>query len=382
MAGHVQKRGNNSYLLVYHLGYDADGKRLRKTKTVKAKNKSEAEKKLAAFVTEIELGAYIAPANMNVSEFSSMWKKEQKKKLAPSTLETYTYVLDARIIPSLGYLKLDKVLPIHITDLFDGLKKEGLSSSSVMKCYEVLSSMFKLAIRNELIKNNPLDKVDRPVVTNKPGEVYDSEELKLLYTLLNKEKNKQMVLLFKLALLTGMRKGEILALQWDDVDFKTNTIHVRNSLAYTKDLGYYLKEPKTKNSIRQIAPPRQFMEELKKHIFIKKTERMEASELWEGGEYYFVFSTTFGKPFHLDYPNRWWKRFFERINKDKKILKQIRFHDLRHTAATTLINKGANIHSISKRLGHSNIKTTMNIYGHYLEEADQKIADMLDEDYI
>ena len=119
------------------------------------------------------------------------------------------------------------------------------------------------------------------------------------------------------------------------------------------------------------------MEELKKHIYIKKTERMEAKELWEGGKYEFVFSTDLGKPLNLDYVNKWWNRFLKRTG-----FKKIRFHDLRNTASTDLINRGANIHSISKRLGHSNITTTLNIYGHYLEEADQKIADMLDEDYI
>jgi len=186
-----------------------------------------------------------------------------------------------------------------------------------------------------------------------------------------------MALMIKLALLTGMRKGEILALQWDNVDFATNTIHIQHSLSYTKEYGYHLKEPKTKGSIRKVAPPRKFMDELKKHIYTKKTERMEAVELWEGGKCYFVFSSDLGKPFHLDSPNRWWSRFLKRTG-----FKKIRFHDLRHTAATNLLNKNANIHSISKRLGHSNIKTTMNIYGHYLEEADQKIADMLDEDYI
>lgn len=183
-----------------------------------------------------------------------------------------------------------------------------------------------------------------------------------------------------------MRKGELLALQWYDIDFSTNTIHVRHSLSYTKGNGYKLKEPKTKGSIRKIAPPKKLMDELRKHKMKKSTERIEAAELWEGGKHFFVFSSTFGKPL-FPVPNRWWTRFINRANKtlkknNKPPLKKIRFHDLRHTAATDLINKGANIHSISKRLGHANITTTMNIYGHYLEEADQKIAEMLDEDYI
>lgn len=231
------------------------------------------------------------------------------------------------------------------------------------------------------VKNGIYDLEENTLLEHGPGmiitNVYDSNELKELYHLLNKEQNEQMVLIIKMALLTGMRKGEILALQWNDVNFSTNTIHVHHSLSYTKENGYHLKEPKTKGSIRKVAPPQKFMTELKKHIYMKKTDRMAANELWEGGNYAFVFSTDMGKPLHLDSPNRWWTRFLKRTG-----FKRIRFHDLRHTAATNLINKNANIHSISRRLGHSNIKTTMNIYGHYLEEADQKIADMLDEDYI
>ncbi len=94
-----------------------------------------------------------------------------------------------------------------------------------------------------------------------------------------------------------------------------------------------------------------------------------------------------GKPLFLSSPSQWWNRFLDRVNErfkeeKKPPFKKIRYHDLRHTAATNLINKGANIHDISKRLGHTDIGTTLNIYGHYLDEADQKIADMLNEDYL
>lgn len=386
MAGHIQDRGNGSYLLVYHVGYDAKGKRIRKTRTIKAKNSTEAKKKLAAFVTEIELGEYVAPSHTRLSDYVSVWRKQALKKLSPNTLETYTYSLDGRILPELGHYKMEDITHVHINEFLISL--EGvLSSSTIKKQYNILSSIFKLAQKNEIIKHNPIEKAEIPSVTYKQGEVYNSEELKELFHLLSKENNKQMVLIIKMALKTGMRKGELLALQWNDVDFSTNTIHVNHSLSYTKDNGYMLKEPKTKKSVRKVAPPKKLMQELKKHIALKRTNRMESKELWEGGKYYFVFSSDLGKPLNLDAVNRWWTRFLDRVNKDlkkenKKTLKRIRFHDLRHTAATDLINKGANIHSISKRLGHANITTTLNIYGHYLEEADQKIAEMLDEDYV
>lgn len=377
MAGSIQDRGNGSYLLAYHVGYDSKGKRIRKTRTIKAKNFTEAKKKLAAFITEIETGEYVAPSYTRFGDYVNIWRNHAAKKLAPGTMETYDYTLEGRILPALSHYKMEDISHVHINAFLQSLEADGLASATVKKQYNVLSSVFSLAKKNEIIKKSPMEKVDPPLVTYKAGQVYNSIELKELYHLLNLEENKQQALIIKLALKTGLRKGEILGLQWEDVDFSTNTIHVRHSLSYTKKGGYLLKEPKTKNSVRKVAPPTKLMEELKKHIFMKKTDRMEAMELWQEGKYSFVFSADLGKPLHLDAPNRWWTRFLARTG-----FKKIRFHDLRHTAATDLINRGANLHSISKRLGHSSYVITTNIYGHYLEEADQKIADMLNEDYI
>lgn len=377
MAGHIQKRSENSYLLVYPMGYDQNGKRIRKTKTVKARNQTEAKKELAKFVTSIVMGSYVAPSHTRFADYVAFWRKGAIKKLAPQTIETYDYMLNNRINTALGHLKMEDISHVHITHLLDSMASNNLSSATIQKHYNVLSSIFKLALRNEMIQKNPMDKVDKPSVTYKPRVVYNSEELSELFQTLNGEENRQMALMVKVALRTGMRKGELLALKWDDIDFEENTIYVRHSLSYTKVNGYQLKEPKTKKSIRKVAPPPQLMDELKVHKLVKEKERNNAMELWEGGHHFFVFCTDFGKPFFPNVPNRWLTRFLKR-----KGLKKISFHDLRHTATTDLINKGANIYSISKRLGHSNIGTTFNVYGHYLDEADQKIAAMLDEDYI
>lgn len=387
MAGHIQDRGNGSYLLVYHIGYDEKGKRIRKTRTVKAKNKTEANKMLAAFVTEIDKGEFVAPSNTKFPAFVEEWKKDASRKLAPNTLEMYTYLLNGRMIAAFSHLKMESIKASYIEKYLNNLEEEGLSSSTIRKHYNLLSNIFKLAIKHDLINKNPMEMVDKPTVRHKAGQVYDSSELRELFVLLNKEENKQIALMVKMALKTGMRKGELLALQWDDVDFNNNLIHVRQSLSYTKDTGYQLKTPKTDDSVRQVAPPSKLMAELKRHIHKKRQEKMYVNELWDNTFGDLVFSTSgvgkenkktlFGKPLHHDSPNRWWNRFLKRND-----FKKIRWHDLRHTAATDLINRQHNIHSISKRLGHSSINITGKIYMHHLNEADQKIADDLDEDYI
>lgn len=192
------------------------------------------------------------------------------------TLETYNYALNGHILPSIKH--------------------------------------FKLAVKNDILKNNPINKVDRPSTTYEAGQVYNSVELKLLHHLLDQEEKKQMIIMIKLAMLTGMRKGELLALKWDDVDFSTNTININQSLSYTKKHGYQLKEPKTKGSIRKVAPPSRFMSEFKKHIHIKRQEKFATAEKWNNSFGDLVFSTfgkddndkmsLFGKPIHLNSPNR------------------------------------------------------------------------------
>ncbi|MBO1910951.1 phage integrase SAM-like domain-containing protein, partial [Microvirga sp. 3-52] len=184
MAGHIQKRGKDSYLLVYPMGYDQNGKRIRKTKTVKAKNQTEAKKQLAAFVTEVETGSYVAPSHTRFADYVKLWRKDAAKKVAPKTIETYDYVLNKRIVVALGHFKMEDISHVHITDLIESLASNGLSSATIQKHYNVLSSIFKLAVRNEMIQKNPMEKVDKPSVTYKAGNVYNSDELRQLFQIL------------------------------------------------------------------------------------------------------------------------------------------------------------------------------------------------------
>ncbi|MEX2459713.1 MAG: site-specific integrase [Paenibacillaceae bacterium] len=173
-----------------------------------------------------------------------------------------------------------------------------------------------------------------------------------------------------LALTTGLRRGELLGLEWKHIDIDNGMIDVCQSLTFSHDQRYTVKEPKTKSSLRNVTLPASIITDLKAYKKECSKDRMKTEELWEGGEHFFAFTSWNGKPLSPSSVTLWWGRFKKRAK-----LKHIRFHDLRYTSATLLLNQGVHAKIISSRLGHSNISTTMNIYAHALREADQAAAD-------
>lgn len=380
--GSFEKRGKTSYRLTVSLGFDHNGKRIKKQKTIKAKNDTEAKIELAKFVTEIDGGEYIDPSKIKFADFVKEWReKYATEHLAPKTLESYEFPLKNFIIPVFGHLRLEQIKTIHVIDYLNSLKKDGvrkdgkpggLSSSSIQYHHRILKDIFKRAVEWKLIKESPVGPGTRPKVVQEKTDVYTKEEVIQLFDLLQSEPI-QWRIFFSLAITTGLRRGELLALRWSEIDFERGTLQVNHSLTHTKKYGLQLTAPKTESSRRTVSIPRYLLEEMKRYKHHKNQERIQADELWEGGEHFFLFSTWNGKPFYPSTPRTWWSRFIKRTN-----FKYIRLHDLRHTAATLLINEGEHAKNISARLGHADIKTTLNIYSHYLQEADERVADKLD----
>jgi integrase len=377
----IEKRSANSYRLIVEVGYNADGKRVKKSKTVRVSTKREAQKELAKFITEVEAGEYISPEKMAFATFVAEWReKYAKKHLEKSTLKTYEHQLKNHITPVFGHLRLDQVKPIQVVSFIEGLeqngsrkdgKEGGLSPSSIRYVHRVLKDIFERAVEWRIIKENPVSAVKRPKLDQKQVEVYSEEEAMQLFAALEGESIHWRIMI-TLALTTGMRRGELLALEWPCVDLEQGTIDVKQSLSYVNKENI-IKEPKTKNSIRKVSIPSSLIPELKEYYLYRRKERLKAGDLWEGGDHFFVFSSWKGKPFYHTVPGNWLRRFIKRNH-----LKPIRFHDLRHTSATLLINQGVHAKIIAERLGHADIRTTMNIYGHALQTADQAAANKFD----
>lgn len=389
--GYVQHVSGNKWRLFYDVGMKLDSKkgkmkRQRKTKTVQAKGKREAEKLLADFIAEINSDSYFEPEKMMFVDFvKNEWlPKHAQKHLSKTTLDTHLRLLELRILPAFQHFRLDQIKQIHIIDFLHNLSEDGmnakggkLSPATIFYHYRILNNIFNFAVECQLLKKSPLEGVKKPKVTEKEIEVYTEEEAYHLLECLENEESLSWKVLIKLAITTGLRRSELLGLEWEHVNLDAGTIAVRQGLTYTKGDGYIVGPLKTRGSNRTVSIPDSLVRDLRKLKLRKQEERMAAGELWyqlNGKEHFFLFSDYRGKPFNPTSVKNWWQRFIKRHS-----LKYINFHALRHTSATLLINQGVHAKVIAERLGHSDIKTTMNTYGHVLQKADREAANKFDE---
>jgi integrase len=378
----IEKRGKNTYRLIVELGYDANGKRIRRTKTVKVKTKKEAEKELAKFIVEVESGTYVAPEKMTFANFvENEWlKKYAEKEYSPTTLKLRIYAIKAHIMPYFGQMQLNDIKPIHIVTFLDRIDREKsktgpnhLSGSTKRNIYSTLKNILSRAYEWKIIPNHPMEGIKLPKGDHKEMKYYSTEEayevVKALY-----QESDTWRLFFLGAMFGGFRRGELLALEWSDVDFDNNTISVRKSIPITIDGKAVIKTPKTKSSERVVVMPEWYMRELKEYYREWKKERLRLGDQWKGGDKQYVFHSGFGEPYSVITPTSQWIRIVKRYG-----LKRIRLHDLRHTAATLLIEAGVDLKSIQERLGHSNYQVTADIYAHMTQKMNKEAASKLEK---
>lgn len=249
-----------------------------------------------------------------------------------------------------------------------------LSAKTVLEHHRLISTVLEQAVKEGLVPFNVASRADLPKVERKEVNYFQPEEIAAIRDALETEPIKWQTLVH-LLLITGARRGEILGLKWDKVDFANNRIHICNNVQYLPDKGIYEDTPKTASSIRFITLPKETMNLLRKY------RAWQAEEILRLGEYYernnFVFSQDNGKPMHPDSVTTWLDRFSKRHG-----LPHVNPHAFRHTMASMLYFNGVDSVSISKRLGHAQVSTTANIYAHIMEEADQRNADILGEIFL
>lgn len=365
--------GGGKYRLYVHLGYDAKGKRIRPSKTVDATGPRQLAKLMAEFDVEARKKKHVENERISFTDFVDRWNENYAfPELGDLTQEVYNGILK-HIIPYFETKFMKDVTTFHIVQYFTNEKKEG--RGSLEKKYNILMSIFKYATEWKVIPENPMLDVDKPKTKKKQTGFYDKDEIIILLRAI-KDLEPRHQLMIKLTLVGGLRRGEVLGIAYDQVDFAKNQIHIKRSLQYTKKEGLKLKGTKTENE-RTVTFPAELMKDLHRYYLRQLSARMEMGKLWKGfkdiyeEDVMLFVSDENGIPFQPHAVTRFWGRFMKRTD-----IKEIRFQDLRHSSASLILSEGVNMKVLQKRLGHKNIKTTMNVYSHVTEKDDEKASDV------
>lgn len=372
-------KGGGRWLIRVSAGYENGKKRmLKKTihlnpaMTVGAQQK-EAEKQTALLMAAYDAGKVVPGKRITLGELSQEWLEHYigRRNLSPKTVDGYKLLLKSRILPRLGDKAIQDIKPATLNAFYASLAKDGLSGTSQKRYHQVLNSMFTCAVRWQLLAVSPLMAVEPPKTDTKEITPYTDEQSLALLEALEVEETKWRAVVM-LALHMQLRRGEIIGLDWDKVDFANGTITISQNAVYVPYQEIILKEPKTKAGRRTLSMSPDVAKILKAWRAEQNTERLKLGELWQDSGA--VFTQWNGVRLHVESPTRWFSRFLKRHD-----LPHIRFHDLRHTGASLLISAGLDVETVKKRLGHSRASTTMDIYGHAYQKNDERASLMMQE---
>lgn len=426
----IERRGNG-YRITVSLGRDEQGRKIRKHATYIPKEKTPAKiaNEVHEFAREYERrvlnGNYIDGDEITFREFvETVWQPnwlERNTKMTARVKEDYLRILNARMIPTLGRMKLNKIRATEIDEILYEMADSGKAAKTIRHAFTVVNSVMKYAYKKQYIKENPCDRCDDLPAVKRDNKLHYFtmeqgltflEALDREYTITapdhtqkrcgndcsisgytySREKDSTISTMWKayfyLAFFGGFRRGEMCALTWDDVDFEDQTIRINKAVAMTKGQGQIVKAPKTETSIRDITLPQQCMDVLRQWKIEEMKMMMEYGSAWEGhredfGQQNIFIQLQNGRPIRVDAPTQKFRMILDRYNAtcedESQKLPIIRLHDLRHTMITMLINNGMDIETLSKRAGHSKPSITMDVYGHALKSQDRKAASILED---
>jgi integrase len=369
MKGSIQKRSGARGTTWYgKYDYLDPVTEKRVHRRVSAPTRKECESKLRAAIAAAESGRTLTSDKQTVREFVEQWLASIEHSVRPSTHRRYSDAMRSHVIPALGSVQLSKLSPPHLKDLYATRLKQGLSPTTVNHLHVTLHGALKQALRWNMIERNPCDLVDPPLRITPETITWSVDQTRKVLTMGDAG---ELAALWRLALICGMRRGELLGLKWDDIDLDRGTLSVRRTLSRGSGGTWHLTEPKTASGRRQIALPESCVAALRMHRLRQLERRMALGPAWE--DHGFVFTGRTGAPLHVNSMTV----HFKKLITDAQV-PAIRFHDLRHTCATLLLAEGVHPKIVQERLGHSDISMTLNRYSHITPSMQRQAADTLD----
>ena len=362
------KNGDVHYQITVEGGYDeVTGKRIRAYKNVSG-SKREARAVMHRMINEMEQGLLTQKNNKKVGDWMEEWIANYLPNIEETTRKGYKTKLKCYIKPALGNIYLTALRTEHIQRMVNDMNDQGLSPKNIRDTFNNVNAAMKKAVKLRLVPHNPCEAVELPKLKKYRANVYTPQ---MIQQLLSTAKGTDMYLPIFLLAMVGLRRGELLALRWSDIDFKKNILKVRSNMVNGLN-GTILKAPKSESGIRDIRLGSDVMNVLRE----ARVQYMSDAFTYGNGfqNLNFVIHQEDGSPFKPDSMTRKWARFLEANN-----LPKIRLHDLRHSNATALIQAGVSPKVVQQRLGHSDVNITLNTYTHVLPEMDIEAAEKLDE---
>ena len=370
MSGHIRRRGERSWELKFDLGRDPiTGKRHVRYISFKGTRRA-AQLELVRLISENAAGASVDPSKITIAEFLDRWDRDfAAVHVTPKTRERYRQIANKQVVPNIGQVPLQKLRPAHLADLYAKLLKAGLSPRTVGHVHRLLHRALGHAGTWGVAQQNVAALVKPPKV--------DSEEIVILTSeqvgdLLRHVEGRTLRPIIALALATGARRGELLALRIKDFNPDARTIRIERSLEQTKAAGLRFKPPKTRNGKRTVSIPPFMVTELRAHI-VKLQERRLALGMGRAGRDDLLFPRWDGQ---VRSPH-WLTQKFALAMAALKI-KGVTFHSLRHTHASQLFASGMDPLTVSRRLGHGSPTITLTVYGHLIEGTDTRAAELME----
>lgn len=375
----IQKR-KSSYLIRVSCGYDTRGKQIIQSMTWKpdegmTPKQIEKELKRQSVLFEEACMKGFQSKAVKFETFCEEWFEDYAKTNLRNTTYERLLQLRGRIYPVIGHIRMDKITPRQIQTFVNSLSKEGanertgkpLAPKTIRHNLSLISDVFSYAVKMGVVSENPCSKVTIPKGEVKEKQIYTPAEVERFLTLLNGEPLKYRTF-FYLMIYSGFRRGEMLGLEWKDVDFENNIISVRRTSNYTAKKGVYTDTTKTKRSQRTLKFPQFIMDMLKEYKEEQDAEALRLSDRWVETDRLYVKWD--GRPMQNGTPYFWLGEFCE-----KHDLPFYGLHNFRHLFCSLLVNQGVDIVTVSGALGHSCVSTTSNIYCHMLQEAQAKVSD-------
>ena len=339
-----------------------------KRRSFYGKTREAVHKQLVVAMKARQDGVPVPPQRESVQTFVKGWLEASRSSVRPTTWDKYRRDLELHVLPFIGGVPLSRLSPQHLQRLYGEMLEAGLSARSVLHVHAVIHRVLAQAMRWGVVGRNVADLVDLPQTDRSNWQVLDAAQVRLL---LKAAEGDPLEALYVLAVTTGMRQGELLALRWRDADLERGTLTVNGTLNRIGG-GWSIGEPKTSRSRRLVVLPEVGRAALQRHRVAQVEWRLRAGTCWQ--ENGLVFTTAIGTPLE---PGNVLRRSYRPLL-ERAGLPPVRFHDLRHTAATLLLGQGVHPKIASEMLGHSTVAITLDLYSHVTESMQRQAAGAMD----